>query len=154
MKIPMPQMNRRRLMQLGAGAVFVSAIPVTASATPEDMQTAIREHFGDRPINEGRVNLDLPPLAENGYSVPLTVSVESPMTRDDYVKQVAVFSPVNPIPKITTFYLGPRSGKAEVSTRVRLGGTQTVRAVAELSDNSLWIGTATTLVTLAACVLS
>ena len=147
-------LSRRRLLQASASAVFVSMIPGNASATVEEMQAAIRNVFGDRPINEGRVNLELPPLAENGYSVPLSVSVESPMTSEDYVKRVVVFSPLNPIAQIVSFNLGPRAGKAEVSTRVRLGGTQQVRAIAEMSDGSLWIGTATTLVTLAACVLS
>ena len=146
-------LSRRRLLQAGASTVLISMLPSKASATPEEMQVAIREMFGDRPINEGRVDLKLPPLAENGHSVPLSVSVQSPMTEDDHVKRIVIFSPVNPISKIISFNLGPRSGKAEVSTRVRLGGTQQVRAVAEMSDGSLWIGTATTLVTLAACIL-
>ena len=145
--------NRRRMLQVAAGAVFISVIPDNASASADDMNAAIREEFGDREINEGRVNLDLPPLAENGYSVPLSVSVESPMTDSDYVSRIVIFSPANPIAKIVSFNLTPRSGSAKVSTRIRLGGTQTVRAVAEMSDGSLWIGKATTLVTLAACAL-
>ena len=146
-------LNRRRLLQVAAGAVFISMIPDNASASADDMNAAIREEFGDREINEGRVNLDLPPLAENGYSVPLSVSVESSMTDSDYVSRIVIFSPANPIAKIVSFNLTPFSGRANVSTRIRLGGTQTVRAVAEMSDGSLWIGQATTLVTLAACAL-
>ena len=153
MELRAHSLDRRRFLQAGAGAVLIATLPGTAAATPDEMKYAMKELFGDRPINEGRVTLKLPPLAENGYSVPLSVSVDSPMTMDDHVKRIVIFSPVNPIPKIVTFNLGPRSGKADVSTRVRLGGTQQVRAVAEMSDGTLWIGTATTLVTLAACVL-
>lgn len=145
--------DRRQLLKWGAGAVLVSAMPVRAHATPDEMAAAREALFGDRPINEGRVNLKLPPISENGYSVPLRVSVESPMTPDDYVKQIAVFSPKNPLPDIARFHLGPQSGRAEVSTRIRLAGTQKLQAVAEMSDGSLWAGTAETVVTLAACVI-
>ena len=146
--------DRRRVLQLSTGAAVAALVPAAASATTDDMNAAIRQVFGDRPINEGRVTLSLPPLAENGYSVPLSVSVESPMTPEDHVKHIAIFSPVNPIAHMASFHLGPHSGKAELSTRVRLGGTQKVRAIAEMSDGTLWMGTASTLVTLAACVLS
>lgn len=146
-------MDRRRLLQMGAGAVLISTLPQLAYATPEDMASTIREVFGDRPMTEDRVSLKLPPLAENGYSVSLSVSVDSPMTDDDFVKRIVILSPQNPIPHMATFHLGPRAGKAEVETRVRLGGTQTIRAIAEMNDETLWIGTARTIVTLAACVL-
>ena len=146
--------DRRRVLQLSTGAAVAALVPAAASATTDDMNAAIRQVFGDRPINEGRVTLSLPPLAENGYSVPLSVLVESLMTPEDHVKHIAIFSPVNPIAHMASFHLGPHSGKAELSTRVRLGGTQKVRAIAEMSDGTLWMGTASTLVTLAACVLS
>lgn len=146
-------LNRRRILQLGSGAVFISAFPSQLSAEPDDMQAAIKELFGDRNINQGKVGLKLPPISENGFSVPLTVQVESPMQSNDYVKQIAVFSPRNPLPNLIRFQLSPSSGKAEVSCRVRLSGTQSVTAIAEMSDGSLWSGTAETVVTLAACVI-
>lgn len=145
--------DRRQLLKWGAGAVLVSALPMPAHATPEEMVAARDALFEGRPINEGRVSMKLPPISENGYSVPLSISVDSPMTPDDYVKQIAVFSPKNPLPDIARFHLGPHSGRAEVSTRIRLAGTQKLQAVAEMSDGSLWAGTAETVVTLAACVI-
>ena len=114
--------DRRRVLQLSTGAALAALVPAAASATTDDMYAAIQQVFGDRSINEGRVTLSLPPLAENGYSVPLSVSVESPMTPEDHVKHIAIFSPVNPIAHMASFHLGPHNGKAELSTRVRLGG--------------------------------
>ena len=75
------------------------------------------------------------------------------MTADDHVRQIAIFSPRNPIANVARFQLGPRAGRAAVATRIRLGGTQAVQAVAEMSDGSLWSGSAQTVVTLAACVV-
>lgn len=145
--------DRRTLLKAGAGTALIAAFPVTALAAPEEMDKARKALFGDRPLNEGRVSLKLPPISENGFSVPLTVRVDSPMSSTDFVSQIALFSPRNPLPEIARFRFGPRSGRAEVSTRVRLGGTQIVQAVAEMNDGTLWVGTAETVVTLAACII-
>ena len=110
--------------------------------------------YGDEAITVGRVHLKTPPLAENGNSVSLVVDVESPMTEDDFVRKIALLSPKNPIPLISTYTLSPRTGKAEVSTRIRLAGTQTLTVIAEMNDGSLWSGSAQTVVTLAACVIN
>lgn len=153
-RLPPPSLiSRRDLFAWGAGAMFVTTMPFSAQATLEDLKAAQTELFGDRKIIDGRVTLNLPPLAENGYSVPLTVSVDSPMTEADHVKRIIILSPQNPIAHIVTFHLDRRAGRAEISTRIRLGGTQTVRAIAEMNDGTLWQGTKTTIVTLAACVL-
>lgn len=144
----------RRLLLGGLGAGMVSsAFPFAALGEPEDADRVIRELFGDGEIQEGRVEVKLPPIAENGNSVPITVSVDSPMSEADHVTRIAVVSPANPLAEIATFELGPRAGKAEISTRIRMAGTQRIRAVAEMSDGSLWIGSASTVVTLAACVV-
>ncbi len=144
----------RRLVLTGIGAgMLSSALPFSALGAPEDADAAIRELFGDRDLNEGRVTVKLPPIAENGNSVPITVSVDSPMSEADHVTRVALISPRNPIAEMAMFHLGPRAGKAEVSTRIRMAGTQRVRAVAEMNDGTLWIGSASTVVTLAACVI-
>ncbi len=145
--------NRRRLLAgVGAGLV-AAALPFPALADPEDADAAIKAMFGDRPIQDGRVKVGLPPIAENGNSVALNITVDSPMSHDDYVKQIAVFSPRNPEAEIAVFKLGPRAGKADVSTRIRMAGTQTLRVIAEMNDGSLWKGTGSTVVTLAACVI-
>ncbi len=116
------------------------------------MPDVIRKVVGASPINKGKVKLGLPPLVENGNLVPLTVSVESPMTEAAHVKTIYVFTERNPQPEVISFHLGPRAGRANVATRARLADTQTVVAIAELSDGSFWSASAHVIVTLAACL--
>ena len=85
----------------------------------------------------------MPPLVENGNTVPMTVSVDSPMTAGDYVKSIHVFNEKNPQPNVGNFYLGPRAGRAQVSTRIRLADTQKVMAIAQMSDGSFWSAAST-----------
>jgi sulfur-oxidizing protein SoxY len=101
---------------------------------------------------EGRLKLELPVLADNGNSVPMKVSVESPMTAADHVKTIRLLSERNPEREMAVFHLGPRAGVAEISSRVRLAGSQRVTAIAEMSDGSLWSDSAEVVVTLSACV--
>ena len=144
--------SRRHFLAV-AGAVALAPILVrSARATPDTMAAAIREVVGEAPVREGKVALELPPLVENGNAVPMTVTVESPMTAAEHVKKIHVFNEKNPQPYIATFHLGPRAGKAKVSTRVRLADSQTVVAIAELSDCSFWSASAEMIVTLAACI--
>ena len=86
-------LTRRQVMTLGASGLVATLTPLSAIAEPEDMRAAQKQMFGDRTIREGRVTLALPPIAENGYSVPIEINVDSPMTPDDYVKTITVFSP-------------------------------------------------------------
>jgi sulfur-oxidizing protein SoxY len=137
---------------LTAGIAFGSLTRELAWATPEAMQDAIRSVVGSARVNRGRVTLELPPLSENGHAVPLTVSVESPMTEADHVRAIHLFTEKNPQPNVATFRLGPRAGRARVATRIRLAHTQTVMALAELSDGAFWSDSATVVVTLAACL--
>ena len=116
------------------------------------MQDAIRSAIGEAPVKKGKVKLDLPPLVENGNSVPCTVSVESPMTAADYVKAIHIFNEKNPQPNVISVKLGPRAGRANFSTRIRLADTQTVTAIAEMSDGTFWSDDIDVIVTLAACV--
>jgi len=134
---------------LGLGAL-ITVVP--ADASPQEMQEAIRKIVGSTPVTKGRVKLELPPLSENGNTVPLTVSVESAMTPADHVRAIHVFTELNPQPEVASFRLGPRAGRARVSTRIRLANTQTVTAIGELSDGSFWSATAAVVVTLAACL--
>lgn len=127
------------------------ARPATA-ALPEKLAPLIQEVSGSEIPKAGRVKLTLPAIAESGNSVPLKIQVESPMTADDYVKGVHIFSEKNPRPVIARFYLNPHSGKAEISTRVRLGGSQQVVALAVMNDGSCWFGTAEVIVIAAACI--
>jgi sulfur-oxidizing protein SoxY len=150
---PIEAATRRRFLAVAGGvalAPFLVRRP--ARGTPATMAAAIREVVGEAQVNEGKVTLELPPLVENGNAVPMTVAVESPMSAADHVKAIHVFNEKNPQPYIATFRLGPRVGKAKVSTRVRLADSQTVVAIAELSDGSFWSASADMIVTLAACI--
>ena len=144
----------RRVMIVGglAGGLAATLRVVPARATPEQMRAAIRNIIGATPVRQGRVELDVPPLVENGNTVSLIVSVDSPMTATDYVKSIHVFNEKNPQPNVISIHLSPRAGKAKISTRFRLADTQMVTAIAEMSDGTFWSATAGVIVTLAACV--
>jgi len=146
----------RRKFLVAAGSLVVGAglagYAAGARATPAAMQAAIRRLTGEAPVRPGRVRLELPPLTENGNAVPLSVAVESPMTRADHVRAIHVFAEKNPRPNVVSVYLGPRAGRARIATRIRLADTQTVVALAELSDGSFWSAGADVVVTLAACL--
>src|ERR1044072_4023117 len=118
-----------------AGAAVITRRPASAS-TPGQMESAIRSMIGEAEVRKGRVTLDLPPLVENGNTVPLTVIVDSPMTKADHVKAIYVFNEKNPQANVINAQLGARAGKAHVSTRIRLAGTQTLTAIAEMSDGT------------------
>ena len=142
-------MNRRTFV-LSVAAVGLGA-SVGASATEADAEQAVKKILGTRQASVGRVKLEIPPLVENGNLVTMKVSVESPMTESDYVRAIHIVAEGNPLPNIVSFYLSPRCGRAAITTRIRLGDSQRVRALAQLSDGSFWQGDAATLVTLAAC---
>ena len=136
----------------GLGATLTKIEP--AAATPDSMKRAIHQIVGEAPVRTGKVTIDVPTLVENGNTVALAVEVESPMTAQDYVKAIHVFNEKNPQPNVISAHLGPRAGRAKVATRFRLADTQTIVAVAEMSDGSFWSASADVIVTLAACLES
>lgn len=148
---PMP--GRRRFVVGAAALVGAALLPAAGRTAPADVDASVAALFGERPVNPGRVTLKVPAISENGYSVPLTVEVESPMTADDHVVRIAIFAEENPLPDVARFELGPRAGKARVQTRIRMGASQKIRAIAEMSDGSLWGAESFSVVTLAACVV-
>ncbi len=149
------QSTRRRFLTLAGSAAVAGTMPValvtSADATPAMLASAIRNVVGTAEVRTGKVKLDVPPLVENGNTVPITISVASPMTAVDHVKSIHVFNEKNPQPNIGNFYLGPQAGRAQVSTRIRLADSQKVVAIARLSDGSFWSASADVVVTLAAC---
>jgi sulfur-oxidizing protein SoxY len=145
--------TRREVLAAGAGALSL-IVARSAHATPESMAAAIKAFVGEVEVRKGKVVLDIPPLVENGNSVPLTVTVDSPMTPQDFVKTIAIFNEKNPQPNVANFHLSPRAGRAAVSTRIRLGDSQNIVAIAQLSDGTFWSDTAELIVTLPACVES
>ena len=144
---------RRRFVALLAGLAAIPLLPFRAARAQADLFAALLEQVtGGATVRPGRVKVDTPRLADNGHSVPLTVSVESPMTAADHVRSITLLSERNPRPIMATFHLGPKAGRPEVATRVRLNGTQHVLAVAQLSDGSYWSGSAEVEVTESACL--
>ena len=144
-------LHRRELLQLGLAAGGLLLVrPVRA--TSFEMQSAIANYASGAPVKPGKVKFDIPPLVENGNGVPITVSVDSPMTAADHVTGIAVFNERNPQRDVVRFTLGPRAGRAVVSTRIRLATSQQLVAVARLSDGTFWSQGVDVLVTLAACL--
>ena len=145
-----PRLERRAFL---AGAAVITVLPgASARATPQSMAAAIREVTGAASVRDGRVILDLPSLIENGNTVPLTVAVESPMTEADHIKAIHVFNEKNPQPHVFDATLGPRNGRAVIGTRIKLGDSQKIVAIAETSKGEFWSASADVIVTLAACI--
>jgi sulfur-oxidizing protein SoxY len=140
----------RREVLLAAGTVMLAVRP--AEATPQEMQEAIRKVVGGAKVTPGRMQLTIAPLSENGNTVPCTVTVETAMTEQDHVKAIHLFNEKNPQPNVISMQLGPRAGKASVSTRIRLSETQTVTAIAQMSDGSFRSHSANVIVTQGACL--
>ncbi|WP_205609845.1 SoxY-related AACIE arm protein [Noviherbaspirillum galbum] len=141
--------NAMRRLVLAAG---MSLLVRPASATPQTLDAAIRAFTGGAQLGAGKVVLDVAPLVDNGNVVPLSVRVDSPMSADNHVTDIAVFNERNPQSDVARFRLGPRAGKAEVSTRIRLATSQKLTAIARFSDGSFQAQTVDVIVTLAACI--
>ena len=148
------EMNRRRVLAAAGAALAGAALPSGAQRfqPPQDITPLLLQITrGAAPREEG-VEIDLPQIAENGNSVPMRIRVASPMSAGDYVKAIHIFAERNPRPLVATFHLNAQSGRAEITTRVRLAGTQRVRALAELTGDRFVIGAMDVLVTAAACL--
>jgi sulfur-oxidizing protein SoxY len=143
--------SRRRLLASAAGFGTLLVLRPAAAAAG-DLAVAIASYTGRAEVRAGKVNLDIAELVDNGNVVPVTVRVESPMTAADHVKSIAIFNEKNPQRDVARFTLGPRAGKAEVTTRIRLATTQQLVAIAQLADGSYWSHTVDVIVTLAACI--
>lgn len=143
--------TRRALLAAGLGLGAAVAVR-PALATPDEMAAAVRAFTGGGPVREGRVRFEIAPLVENGNTVPIVVGVDSPMSAADHVQAIAVFNELNPQTQVAVFQLGPRAGRATVSTRIRLATSQKLIAVARLSDGSHWSRSVDVIVTLAACI--
>lgn len=146
-------MKATRRRALTAGAALAACVLVRpALAQSDDLAAAVRQFTGGAPVQNGRVRLDIAQLVDNGNTVPIAVSVDSPMTAADHVVAIAVFNERNPQREVIKATLGPRAGKAQVATRIRLATSQKLVAVARLSDGSHWQQTVDVIVTLAACI--
>ena len=149
--------SRRRFLAVVGGALAASQ--ATAQLDPNiqalrraALAKAIQKVTEGKPMRTGKVKLQVPPLIDNGNTVPLSVAVDSPMTATDHVKAIHVFTEKNPQPYVLSAYLGPRAGRASISTRARIADTGQVIAIAQLSDGSYWQDSVSVVVTLSACL--
>ena len=141
------------VLGMAAAAPAVAQLPPNIQAQRSAaLEEAIRKVTGGATVRPGRVKLDVPPLIDNGNTVPLSVSVDSPMSAADHVKSIHVFTEKNPQPYVLNAYLGPRAGRARLDTRARIADTGRVIAIAHLSDGSFWSDTVSVVVTLSACL--
>jgi len=144
--------RRRFLAAAAAGAVMSQSRLSRAQLATQSLEPVIAKVTGGAAVREGRVNLEIPRLADNGHAVPLKITVASPMNEREFVRSIHILSERNPRPIIAAFHLFPSGGRAEVSTRVRLNGSQRVLVLAALSDGSWWSGSAEVEVTETACL--
>lgn len=149
----MKPQRRTMLAAGGAGALTVLLQPWSVhAATSPALQAAIDRFTGGAPLQTGRVTLAVDAVVENGNTVPVSVSVQSPMTAEQHVQRIAVFTELNPQPEVAVFHLGPASGRAQVGTRMRMASSQNVIAIAQMNDGSCWQHRVAVSVALAACL--
>jgi len=148
----MSKLSRREALAVGAGAMAITLLPLKAYALSEKSMKDVESFLGGASSSESsKVKITMPEIAENGNTVPLTVTVESPMTAGNHVQSVMVLADLNPAPGVATFHFTPMSGQAKASTRMRLSKTQNVLAYAKMSDGSV-LSTATLVkVTIGGC---
>ena len=147
--------DRRRVLAASAAAAggLVLAMPsARAQDYTQELRAAVAVFAQGAAVQVGRVLIDIAELVDNGNAVPLGVTVQSPMTVSDHVVAIAVFNEKNPQRDVAMFRLGPRSGRAQVNTRVRLATSQKLVAVARMQDGSCWSGSVDVIVTIAACI--
>jgi sulfur-oxidizing protein SoxY len=144
--------TRRRIIVAGGALLIAPFIPATGRAGPGEMAAELAKIVQGRPVKAEKVKLEIAELAENGFSVPALVTVDSPMTATDHVKTIYILSEKNPLPNVVRFHLSPRAGRARVATSIRLADTQRITAIAETSTGALYSAHADVIVTLSACL--
>ena len=148
----MTGVNRRQAFRIGLGGLaLVSGTWVAPAQAANDAQDLMAKFTGGKKPQEGRVKLDLPEIAENGNTVPMTVSVDSPMTEQSYCSDVLVVADGNPRGGVVRFRFSPASGAAEANTRIRLAETQNITAIAKMSDGTCYMAVKQVKVTIGGC---
>jgi len=140
---------KRRSFLMGSGALLLAG--TSAFARKSDVDYEMRQVLKGAASQPGRITLGLPRHSDAGTSVPLTLSIDSAMTEADFPEEVHVYGTENPRPRILTAYFTPRSGRAELSTRIRLDGAQAVSVIARMKDGSFWTAEQKIGVTFGAC---
>lgn len=147
-----PHPRRRQLLAVALVPVLPGLSVTPARATAETLALAVQAFVQGAPLRDGRVSMEIAELVENGNAVPLAVRVDSPMTAADHVRSLALFAEKNPLAEVAVFHFTPRSGRAQVSTRIRLATSQRLVAVARMADGGCWRAQVDVIVTLAACI--
>ena len=149
----MRQLSRRAALAFGAGGAALTIIgwDKGAFAAAKEAADEIAKFTGGKTADKAKVSIELPEIAENGNTVPLAVSIDAPMTADNYVSEVLVVAEGNPNPGVATFHFSPLSGKAEASTRIRLATTQNIVVVAKTSKGEFFTGQKLVKVTIGGC---
>jgi len=104
----------------------------------EDVKKVLREKFGDRPIRQGHVTLDVPDVAPDSREVPLLIESDLPMTASSYVKGIHIVVDHNPDIYLAGFDFTPAIGAATLDTRIKMRRSSHVRIIAEMSTGELW----------------
>ena len=149
----MRQLSRRDALALGASGAALTVIGLDdrALAAAKEAADAIAKFTGGKTPQDGKISIELPEIAENGNTVPLSVSVEAPMAADNYVSEIIVVADGNPNPGVATFHFSSLSGKAAASTRIRLAATQNIIAVAKTSKGEFFSNQKLVKVTIGGC---
>jgi sulfur-oxidizing protein SoxY len=149
----MRQLSRRAALAFGAGGAALTVLgwDEKALAAAKEAADQIAKFTGGKTPDKSKISIELPEIAENGNTVPLAISVDAPMTADDYVSEVLVVSEGNPNPGVATFHFTPMSGKANASTRIRLAATQNIVVVAKTSKGEFYSGQKLVKVTIGGC---
>ena len=148
----MQVMSRRDALatSVGAGALLLLGLRATP-AGPAEANAEIAKFSAGRRPTPGQITIDVPAIAENGNSVPISVVVASPMTVEDHVTDVLLLADRNPRPVIATFHFTPMMGRAEAATRIRLATTQNVTVLAKTSRGGLLVDQRPIKVTIGGC---
>jgi sulfur-oxidizing protein SoxY len=149
----MRQLSRRAALLLGAGsaALGLTGWNGNAQAATKDAADEIAKFTRGKAAEAGKIAIELPEIAENGNTVPLSITIDAPMSADNYVSDILVVSEGNPRPGVALFQLSPMSGKAQVSTRIRLAATQNIVVVAKTSGGQYFTGQKLVKVTIGGC---
>jgi len=147
----MSSLTRRSALRLGAGLTLTLIAVDSGMATPAEADAEIAKFTGGKATQSGKIAIDLPDIAENGNTVPLSIKIDSPMTADDYVSEIRVIADGNPNPGIVGFHLTPVAGRAEVATRIRLNSTENVIVLAKTSTGKLYADRRMVKVTVGGC---
>ena len=143
---------RRRLLQSAGALAVITCVPARAADSGLPALPALTAFLAGRVPRRERISLDLPRIADNGLSVPMRVSVSGPFAPGPFVRKLALFSEINPVPDMAVFEFPQPLERIEIDTRIRLAGTQQIVAVAEMTDGALLAAAAEVIVTLGGCM--